>query len=142
MKSNSPKRPEFCLCCVVNHDIILSPLMMFRGHYRWKPTKFPTRDSPVVLGTSQIKTRTHPQHEARLSPCCIRPHSFPRSKGRSTPRTVYSFLVLRRHSFPGSKGRSSAPTQVASHHESWSLVLSFLLLLLPLLLPCCNQLPL
>ena len=29
MKSNSLKRPEFCLCCVVNRDIIFSPLMIF-----------------------------------------------------------------------------------------------------------------
>ena len=81
--------------------------------------------------------RTHPQHEARHPPCYIRPYSFPRSKGRSTPRTAFPLLVLRRHRFPGSKGRSSAPTQVTSHYESWSLVLSLLLLLLllpPLLL--------
>ena len=138
MKSNSPKRPEFCLCCVVNHDIIFFSLVIFREHYGRKRTQFLTRNSPVVLGTGQIKTRTHPQHEARHPPCCIRPHSFPRSKESSTSRTTFPLLVLRRHRFPGSKCRSSAPTQIASYHESWPLVLSLLLLLLlpPLLLLC------
>ena len=107
----------------------------FREHYSTKPTQFPTRDSPVVLYISQIKTRTHPQLEARHAPCCICPHSFPRSKGRSIPRTAFPLLALHRHRFPGSKVRSSAPTQVAFHQESWPLVLLLLLLLLlPLLL--------
>ena len=51
-----------------------------------------------------------PQHEARQPPCCIRPHGFPRSKGRSIPRTAFPLLASRWHPFPGSKGRSSAPT--------------------------------
>ena len=141
MKSNSTKRPEFCLCCVVNHGIIFFPPHDFREHYSRKPTQFPTRDSPVVLDTSQIKTRTHPQYEARHLPCCICPRAFPRSKGRFTPRTVFSLLALRRRRLPGSKSRSSTLTQVASHHESWSLVLSLLLLLLlpPLLLLCQSR---
>ena len=110
----------------------------FREHYSRIPTQFPTRDSPVVLETtSQIKIRTHLKHEARHPPCCIRPHAFPRSKGRSTPRTAFPLLALPRHRFSGSKGCSSTPTQVASHQESCLLVLSLvllLLLLLPLLL--------
>ena len=73
----------------------------------------------VVLDTSQTKPRTRPQREARHPPCCIRRHALPRSKGRSKPRTAFPLLTLRRHRFPGSKGRSSAPTQIASHHESW-----------------------
>ena len=120
----------------------------FREHYRRKLTQLPTRGSLVVLDTRQIKPRTHPQHEACRPPCCIRRYAFPRSKGRSKPTIAFPILALRRHRFPGSKGRSITPTQVASHHESWLLVLSLLLLLLPLLLllllmllPCCSQLP-
>ena len=83
-----PKQQEICLYCGEDHDIIFSPLDDFREYYIRKPTQFPTRGSPVVLDTSQIKPRTHPQHEARHSPCCIRRHALPRSKGRSKPRTA------------------------------------------------------
>ena len=75
-----------------------------------------------VLDTSQIKSRTQHQPSMLCPPSC-----FPRSKGRSTPRTAFPLLASRWHPFPGSKGRSSATTQVVSHHESWLLVL---------LLPC------
>ena len=37
--------------------ISYSPPHEFREHYSRKPTQFPTRDSPVVFDTSQIKTR-------------------------------------------------------------------------------------
>ena len=144
MKSNSPKRPEFCLCCVVSHDIILSPLIIFVSTTAGNQRSFQHATLQSLSKQAKEKPRTHPQHEARHPPCCIRPHAFPRSKGRSKPRTAFALLVLHRHSFSGSKGRSSAPTQISSHQKSWSPVLSFLLLLLllPLLLPCCNQLPL
>ena len=87
-----------------------------------------------LMAFALVRPLFHPRHEARHPPCCIRPHSFPWSKGRSTSRTAFPLLVLHRHRFPGSKGRSSAPTQVAFHHELWSLVSSLLLLLLLLLL--------
>ena len=67
----------------------------YREHYRRKPTQFPTRGFPVVLDTSQIKPRIHPQHESRHPPRCIRRHTFPRSKGTSKPRTVFPILALR-----------------------------------------------
>ena len=105
---------------------------------------------PYLMAFTLVRPLFHPQHNARHPTCCIRPHYFTRSKGRAKPRTAFPLLVLRRHHFPGSKSRCSAPTQVASHHELWSLVLSLLLLLLLpsllllllLLQSCCRQLPL
>ena len=40
------------------------------------------------------KNKNSPQHEARHPPCCIRRHAFPRSKGRSNPRTAFPILAL------------------------------------------------
>ena len=80
--------------------------------------QFPARGCPVVLNTSQIKPRTHPQHEAHHPPCCIRRHAFPRSKGRSTQRTAFPLLALRRHRFLRSKGDLRREPPFLSSHSA------------------------
>ena len=95
--------------------------------------------SPFLHGGPDRREPLHllalgPQHESRHPPYRVLRHAFPRSKGRSTPRTAFPLLSSRWHPLPGSKGRSSATTQVVSHHESWLLVLLLVLSLL-LLLP-------
>ena len=111
----SPRNNKIYVCTVARTMTSYSPPHDFRQQYRRKPTQFLTRGSPVVLDTRQIKPITHPQHEARHPPCCIR-----RRGRKGDPNREPPFLCS--HSagivFPGSKGRSSAPTQVASHHES------------------------
>ena len=104
-----------------------SPPTQQGRHYRRShqtppaPQTNPSQRRPPIWVTPQQKTaagipRSHqhsgqryPQHEARHPPCCIRRHVFPRSKGRSRPRTAFSILAPRWHRFPGSNGRSSAP---------------------------------
>ena len=63
-----PRNDKKYVCTVARIMTSYFPPHDFRQQYRRKPTQFLTRGSPVVLDTSQIKPRTHPQHEARHPP--------------------------------------------------------------------------
>ena len=67
MKFNSPKRPEFCRCCVVNHDIIFSPFMIFFFFFFLRALRQETNAISNTRFSSRSRNKPNKNQELTLS---------------------------------------------------------------------------